>query len=398
MLSDEPFASKRALNLLLLEALPTIAGGQVMLLNLVPALRRQYRLVALLPAPGPLSAALQDLGVPCYFAPLGEYSLVRKTGRDMLRYAARFPRLVWTTRRLIRQQHIDLLYANSARTFVWATLAAGLARRPIVWHHHNVLADRKTLWLLQILARLPAVQCIVCASDTGSRQFQMAAYKTVVIPNGVDIGRYYPDDAAGRNVKYRLGIPEDALIIGIVGDLIPLKGHDTFLSAAQLVRRQLPNVKFLIVGAARPDAAGQKYQQDLQAMCKTLGLDDVVTFTGQRADMPAVLNALSVLVIASTTETGPLVLLEALSSGIPVVSTPVGRAPGLLGDNTCGALYPIGDAFELAARLMSLLSSSKQQAELRRNARQRAIDGLSLETYQQRIMAEVSKASNRAAA
>lgn len=395
--SEEPVLKERALSLLLLEALPTIAGGQAMLLSLVPAWRRRHRLVALLPAPGPLSAALRDLNVPCYFAPLGEYSLVHKTGRDLVRYAARFPRLVWLTWRLIRRQQIDLLYANSARTFVWATLAASLARRPIIWHHHNVLADWKSLRLLQIVARLPAVQRIICASATGGQQFQVLAHKTVVIPNGVDTDRYRPDESAGRRVKHQLDIPADASVIGLVGDLIPLKGHATFLAAARLVHTQVPAAKFLIAGAARPGSTGRQHQQDLQALSKTLGLDDVVIFAGQRSDIPAVLNALTVLVIASTTETGPLVLLEALSSGIPVVSTPVGRAPDLLADNACGALYPVGDASELAARLIALLSNPEQQAQLRQNARQRAIERLSLASYQLRILTEISRSEGIAA-
>ncbi len=196
--------------LLLLEALPTIAGGQAMLLNLIPALLRQHRLVALLPAPGTLSAALHDLNVPCYFVPLGEYSLVHKTGRDIVRYAARFPYLVWMTWRLIQRQQIDLVYANSARTFVWATLAASLAHRPIIWHHHNVLADRKTLRLLQTMAHVPAVQRIICASVAGAEQFQTLAHKTIAIPNGVDTDKYQPDESAGRKVKRQLDIPEDA--------------------------------------------------------------------------------------------------------------------------------------------------------------------------------------------
>ena len=98
------------------------------------------------------------------------------------------------------------------------------------------------------------------------------------------------------------------------------------------------------------------------------------------------------LVIASTTETGPLVLLEALSCGIPAFSTPVGRAPDLLSDNACGVLYPIGNASELATRLISLLMNPEQQADLRQIARQRAISELSLESYQQRILAEISQA------
>jgi glycosyltransferase involved in cell wall biosynthesis len=378
-------------HLLFLEALPTISGGQAVLVGLAARLKEHYRLSALLPGEGPFADALRQHGIRCFFAPIGSYTLVRKTVTDMLRYAVRFPWLTLLTWRLIRQQRVDVLYANSARTFVWATLAASLAGRPIIWHHHNVLADWKSLRVVQTVARLPSVKRIICASATGSEQFQTLAHKTVVIPNCVDTEKYHPDESAGKRVRHQLDIREDAPVIGMVGDLIPLKGHATFLTAAQMVHDQIPTAKFLIVGAGRSGPAGQKDQGDLQALSKTLGLDDVVIFTGQRSDISAVLNALTVLVSASTTETGPLVLLEALSSGIPVLSTPVGRGPDLLADSACGALYPIGDASELAARLIALLSDPEQQTQLRQNARQRAIERLSLESFQLRILAEVSK-------
>jgi glycosyltransferase involved in cell wall biosynthesis len=321
--------------------------------------------------------------------------LVHKTGQDILRYATRFPHLVWLAWQIIRQQQIDLVYANSARTFVWATLAATLARRPIIWHHHNTLADWKSLKLLQAVAHSPTVRRIICASAAGGEQFQTLARKTVVISNGVDTDKYHPDKLAGAGVKRELGIPVDAPVIGMVSDMIPLKGHAIFLAAVQSVHEQIPAAKFLIAGGPRGDSAGQKYQQDLRDLLKTLRLEQAVIFTGQRADIPAVLNALNLLVIASTTETGPLVLLEALSTGIPVVSTPVGYAIRLLADNACGALYPIGDVAELAARLTALLMDPEQQARLSENARERAVHELSLEAYQQQVLSEISTAVNR---
>jgi glycosyltransferase involved in cell wall biosynthesis len=378
-------------SILFLDALPAISGGQAVLVGLAEHLKKHYRLSALLPGDGPLADALRRHDTRCSFAPIGGYALVRKSAKDVVNYAVRVPWLTLLTWRLIRRQRIDLLYANSARTFVWATFAASLARRPIIWHCHNLLADGKTLWLLRVVARLPTVRRIICASDACAEQFRTLAHKTVVIPSGVDTDKYHPDYSAGRRVKHQLGIPLNAPVIGIVGDLIPLKGHATFLAAAQMVHSQAPTAKFLIVGAARSDSAGQKHQRDLQALSKTLGLDEAVTFLGQRSDVADVLNALNVLVIASSTETGPLVLLEALSSGIPVLSTPAGRAPDLLADDACGALYPIGGTSELAALLMALLSNPERQARLGRKARQRAIECLSLESYQLRMTTEISR-------
>ena len=88
---------------------------------------------------------MQALGVRCPFAPVGRYSLVRKTMADAANYMLRLPWLTIATWRLIVSNRIDLVYANSSRTFIWGTAAAALAFRPILWHQHNVLADEKSI-------------------------------------------------------------------------------------------------------------------------------------------------------------------------------------------------------------------------------------------------------------
>jgi hypothetical protein len=157
--------------ILFLEALPTLAGGQTVLLNLLPALRAHYRLAALLPGDGPLATVLRAEGVTCFFAPVGRYSLMRKSLRDVAAYAGRLPLLAWRTAQVIRSWGADLVYANSGPTFVWGALAAQFTERPIVWHHHNLLADGKTLRLVQTAARIPAVRRIICVSAAAQAQF-----------------------------------------------------------------------------------------------------------------------------------------------------------------------------------------------------------------------------------
>jgi glycosyltransferase involved in cell wall biosynthesis len=217
--------------LLFLEALPTIAGGQTVLLNLMPALRDHYRLAVLLPGDGPLAAALRAEGVTCFFAPVGRYSLMRKSLHDVAAYAARTPLLAWRTAQLIRQWRAELVYANSGPTFLWGALAAQLTGRPMIWHHHNLLADGKTLRLVQAAARLPAVRRILCVSAAAQAQFPRVAAKTVVIRNGVDTEKFRPDPAARAQIRQELGIPLNAAVVGMVGDLIPLKGQATLLAA-----------------------------------------------------------------------------------------------------------------------------------------------------------------------
>ena len=143
--------------ILFLEALPTISGGQAVLLDLVSQLRK-----ALL---------------------------------DMLNYAVRLPRLIFFTWRLIRRERIDLVYANSARTFVRGTCSAALAGRPIIWHHHSLLTGRKTLALLQFIGRWQTVRRIIAVSEAAA-QFPTLKNKMTVIPTGVDTELFRPDSVA----------------------------------------------------------------------------------------------------------------------------------------------------------------------------------------------------------
>jgi len=369
--------------LLFLEALPTIAGGQTVLLNLIPALRDHYRLAVLLPADGPLAAALHAADVTCFYAPVGRYSLMRKSLRDVAAYAARTPLLAWRTAQLIRQWRADLVYANSGPTFLWGALAAQLTGRPMIWHHHNLLADGKTLRLVQAAARLPAVRRIICVSAAAQAQFPMVAAKTAVIRNGVDTEKFQPDPAARTRVRAELGIPAAAAVVGMVGDLIPLKGQDTLLAALPGLAAEFPNLWTILVGDVRTDdAASVQYAARLRTLTPAQ-----VMLVGRRDDLPAVLNAFDLLVVASERETGPLVLLEALATGVPVVSTPVGYAPDLL---PADALFGVGNAGELADRLQQWLGDPARLAVAGEQARTLACVQLSVERMQRQVATELA--------
>ena len=368
--------------LLFLEALPTISGGQAVLLGLAAQLRKTYDLFVLLPGEGPFAEALRAMGVRCIFAPIGRYSLLRKTPADVLNYSVRLPWLILFTWRLIRREQIDLVYANSARTFIWGMLAAALTGRPIIWHHHSLLTDRKTLALLQFIGRWRTVRRVVAASGAAAAQFLTLKNKVVVIPTGVDTELFRPDPVARTRIRTELGISREAFTVGMVGDLIPLKGQHTLLEAAQA---DPTRARYLVIGSARPgDDESNAYAARLHQMA-----GDNVVFTGRREDLPAVLNALDLLVVASTSETGPLVLLEALACGVPVVSTPVGRATGLLPPE---ALFPVNDAVALAGRLRFWSADAQRLLAAKSAACTLAEEQLQLEQFHLCVRAEVERA------
>ena len=111
--------------LLLLEALPTLAGGQTVLLNLLPALTDRFRVSILLPGEGELAQACQAQGVACFFAPIGRYSLMHKSLRDLAAYSVLTPRLGHRRprggqrRSGLCQQRPNLSLGRAGRTTGW---------------------------------------------------------------------------------------------------------------------------------------------------------------------------------------------------------------------------------------------------------------------------------------
>lgn len=374
--------------LLILEALSTIAGGQIALLDVLPALTAAYSVQAIVPGDGPLARALRAANVVTHTFRMADYQLVAKGRADLARFALDTPRLTWLAYRWLRRQPVDVIYANNSRAFVWGTLAARLARRPVVWHVHNVFGDGKTLAILQRLVRWPIVKQVICASQGAADQFRQPPDKFSVIPTGVDLERFAPQSGAALRAEF--GLTSDQPLIGLIGDLIPLKGQRTFIEALAIVKQHLPTARGWIIGAARSGPDGQAYEAELRLAARNQPID----FLGRRDQIERCINALDALVVASTTETGPLVLLEALACGVPVISTPVGRAPELLGDGACGQLFSIGDAAALAERLIELLRDRERRAALSGAARQRAVEQLSLAHYQARIVAALQSATS----
>ena len=110
----------------------------------------------------------------------------------------------------------------------------------------------------------------------------------------------------------------------------------------------MPPVTALLIGDARPgEAESEGYAATLRKMA-----GPNVRFLGRRSDIPDLLNALDLLVVASSRETGPLVLMESLACATPVISTPVGIAPDLLPPD---ALFAVDDAQSLHDNLTALV-------------------------------------------
>ena len=178
--------------------------------------------------------------------------------------------------------------------------------------------------------------------------------------------------------KLRSAIDAGAKIVGIVGRLDHVKGHDLFLDAAADVLRTLPDTQFLVLGSG-------DLLEELQTKAESLGIAANVQFLGHRKDILDIVQQLDVYVSASISEGMSLAIMEAMSVGRAIVATNVGGVAEQLEDDVSGILVPSGQVAPMADALVRLLSDDQRRDSLGANARQRFVDKFSPTAIASRI-------------
>jgi len=169
---------------------------------------------------------------------------------------------------------------------------------------------------------------VVCNSEASRREvLAMRTLKVSVIDNGIDIGRFRPGPEQRRLFRDSLDIAAGTALVGIVGRLDPMKDHRTFLEAAALMRREVADIRFIVVGSG-----ASEQQRQLQELAAALHLERAIIWHEARDDVERVYNGLDVLVSSSAYgESFPNVVAEAMACGVPVVVTNVGDSARIVG-------------------------------------------------------------------
>jgi glycosyltransferase involved in cell wall biosynthesis len=199
------------------------------------------------------------------------------------------------------------------------------------------------------------------------------ALKVHVIPNGVDTQRFQPNAEAAARVRHELHIPKDAPVTGIVAALRPEKNHLLFLEAAALVRSKRPDARFVIVGDGPERPA-------IELGIQRFRLGECVHLLGSRSDIPEVLSACDAFMLTSHNEANPVSILEAMSVGLPVVSTNVGSVCESVEHGVTGFLAQPGNACDLADSLLTIFNDAALAAQFGAAGRQEVVDRWSLES------------------
>lgn len=271
--------------------------------------------------------------------------------------------------RFLKSNKIDILQTHFRDANMAGILAAKIAgtktiistrRNQGYWHTSldRVILRLINRWVDRFIAN--SVSTKAWAEDAEG----IPPEKISVIHNGMDLESFRASRSLRKAVRAELGIKDTDPVAGVVANLRPVKGLDIFLRAAALVKKSLPEAKFLIIGEG-PE------RENLQKLSTSLGLDKSVMFLGRRQDIPRLLGALDAGALTSHSESFSNAVVEYLASGLPVVCTDVGGCREAVEDGVNGYVVRPGDHAQAAEGLLQVLRggvSVAMSAESRKKA------------------------------
>lgn len=276
-----------------------------------------------------------------------------------------------------RRVHVVMPFLTPA-TFFGLT-ATMLARTPV-----RIVTERSGIEKLKRLGErlyrsaedgLTRLADVAVANSEAGRSYLMSRgierEKTRVVYNGVAAERVTASAKERLQARLSLGIDEDAPVAGMVATLTPQKDWPVLLRAADIVRKSLPEARFLIVGDG-------PLRGELEEQAALLGLGEAVVFAGQRDAVAPLIGAFDVAALSSCDHEGcSNYLLEAMGLSKPIVATDIGGNRELVRHGETGLLVPVGEPQALAEAILKVLSEPQTAARMGAAGHARFEDGFS---------------------
>ncbi len=361
-----------------------VGGAERLLLTILSRLdRASFQPILICPELGPLRDMVTGLGVPTETAAVLD---ARFTWRAdyVVRYLKSFGRVILDLRRKVVSINPDLIHANSVRAGLVATAATlGLGKR-VIWHIHDLLPRHPFNPFIRAVAFLSSRTQMIAVAEASARRFSGSLLplrgRVTVIPNGIDIEEFHPNEIAKRKIRTELHLDDDGPVIGIVARITPSKGQLELLRVFARVLCSFPTATLVIAGAPAFNRE-HEYFELLKQTATELGISSRVRILGARNDVAAIMQALDLLVLNSTSEACCLVALEAMGCGIPVLATNTGGTPEIIEHGRTGWLVSLRDEEALTAGITKLIAEPPLRARLGENGRKHVTSRFSIDRY-----------------
>jgi glycosyltransferase involved in cell wall biosynthesis len=354
---------------------------------MVALMREQKRLghdvAAIIPSrDGGIGARLDALGIPCYAAGVDILYAVRPVSQRI----ATLVRLA----RLLRRLRPDVVHSHIINSVATARLASWIADVPvhIGGNAHPISMESDVLREIEVGTAFCDTATIASSTYTRDLMLQhgIPAKQLELIFYAVDQSGHDPALADGRRVRAELGIADDVPVIGKIAYFYPpadvpalmparlngrgIKGHDILIRAVPYVLKSFPAAKFILVGRGW-GPRGQKYEQELKDLAKTLGVENAIIFPGERSDIPDLLAAFDVSVQCSLSD-NLAGTVETLMMARPLVVSDIGGFADTVLHEKTGLAVPVDDPIALAAAITRLIGDRALGRRLAENGRTHA--------------------------
>lgn len=276
--------------------------------------------------------------------------------------------------KLIKQSGCDVVHTHSGCWFKVAMACAHLPHVKLVYTDHGRMFPESRLMVVmdKIAARFTHKVVAVGAALKSYliSNVKLPAEKVIQINNCIDSNRYLPA-ANNEDIRKELGYDVDDVVIVVVARLAPVKNHRLLIDAFRELSARFPKARLMIVGDG-------SLRNELENMTAEYQLEGAVNFLGDRNDVPRLLQAADIATLSSFSEGVSLTILEAMSTGLPVVATAVGGTPTIITDGENGYLVKSNDIESYSECLGKLLESSDDRARMGQNARKHILANWSL--------------------
>jgi glycosyltransferase involved in cell wall biosynthesis len=326
-------------------------GAEIQVASYVRELHRRgvHVEVCCLRERGELADALEAAGIPVH----------------LVRFKSRWhPVSLLQLRRLIRQGGFHVVQGHMYRANVPSTVAARLAGCPVVLTTvHDFWDNGRQRRMDRLLNRFRDRVLVVSRekyeyylAGTG-----ISPEQCILFPSCIDPPRFRVE--AKEAVRAELGLAGDAVVTAMIARFNEPKDHRTFIEAAALLLRNGFEGSFLLVGDGRR-------REDTELYARSFGnqIAKKIVFTGVREDIPELLSAVDLFVLATEREGLPLSILEAMAAGVPVIANAVGGIPELVHDGETGRLFSVGNVAALAGLIAERCQEPEKWKQMARNA------------------------------
>ena len=335
------------------------SGAENALLRLLDALPPEHERSVALPR-GPFWTELEQRGYARHALPGTDVSFQLHpvhTPVGLARLAASSVALL----RAARRSGAQVIHANGLRAGLICVGARAVGSPPIVVQSHDCPPPgRSSDVTRRVLARW--ADAIVGVTEATVRSFDAGLLepRAVLVPISLDHQRFSPSVAAA-DLRAELGLDPGVALVGQIGQITPWKGHDVAIEAVAIARRSV-NVHLVIAGEVSFQSRrfdNVSFHAGLREQVARLGLDDAVHFLGQRADAPAVMRALDLLLLPSWEEPFGTAAAESMAVGTPALVTATGGPREYVEDGVSGRVLAHDDPASWARAICDLLSDHR---------------------------------------